>query len=66
MKMEKRGKYLNENATIKTREMQLIRIEIDMITVEVTNARRRINILDGITLLDKGICISNLYKFLWI
>jgi hypothetical protein len=48
------------------KEVQLIRMEIDMIIVEVTNARKRINILDGVTLLDRGICISNLYKFMWI
>jgi hypothetical protein len=41
-------------------------MEIDMITLGVTDARRRTTILDKATLLDKGIRILDLDRFMWI
>ncbi len=48
------------------REVQSNKMEIDMITLGVTDARRRTTILDKATLLDKGIRILDLDRFMWI
>jgi hypothetical protein len=39
-------------------------MEIDMILARAIDAKRRSTILDKTTLLDKGICISNLDRFM--
>ncbi len=49
-----------------SKEMQSRKMEIDMTTPRATNARIRTTILDRTTLLDRGICILDLDKFIWI
>jgi hypothetical protein len=41
-------------------------MEIDMITLGATDARRKVTILDKTTLLDRGICILDVDRFMWI
>jgi hypothetical protein len=48
------------------KEVQSNKMEIDMIKLRATNGRRRTTILDRTTLLDRGIHIPNLNKFMWI
>jgi hypothetical protein len=48
------------------REVQPIRMKIDMTTLKATNARKRVIILDETSLLDRSICILDLDKFMWI
>ncbi len=46
--------------------MQANRIEIDITTPRAIDVKKRATILDRITLLDRGIFILNLDKFMWI
>ncbi len=48
------------------KEVQLSKMEIDMITLGATDARRKVTILDKTTLLDRGICILDVDRFMWI
>jgi len=41
-------------------------MEIDMATLRAINARRRATILDKTTLLDRGIHIPDLDRFMWV
>ncbi len=41
-------------------------MEIDMSVPGCTNVRRHATIMDKATFLNKGICIPNLNRFMWI
>jgi hypothetical protein len=48
------------------KEVELSRMEIDMNALRTTYVKRRTTIMDRTTLLDKGICILDHDKFMWI
>jgi hypothetical protein len=48
------------------KKVQLSRLEINMITLGSTHARRKVTILDIATLLDRGIHILDVDIFMWI
>ncbi len=48
------------------REMQPRRMEIDMDAPGARDVKGRATILDKVILLDKGICILDFDKFIWI
>ncbi len=48
------------------KEVQLNRMEISMTTPGAIDARRKVTILDRTTLLNKGIHIPDVDRFMWI
>jgi len=48
------------------REVQLNKMEIDMVAPGVADVRRRATMLDKVTLLERGIHILDLDRFMWI
>jgi hypothetical protein len=46
--------------------MQLNKMEIDMVAPGVVDVRRRATMLDRATLLERGILILDLDRFMWM